>query len=589
VIVAGATPVADGDDGTPPPAQPPTYNGGATPARSVRLGELLVRRGLVSEEQLDHALAEQVVSGRRLGAELLRLGMVSERDLIETLAEQVHLPVADLRLTSPSPEAIDRLPEEAARRLEVVPIRMVGEMLEVAVADVLHDALRADLEAAAGCQVIAVLAPPSEIRLAIDRTYVVIDDVNQHVETFEKLAAARPKQELATFDVDANAPVVQVVSLLLTQAVRDRASDIHIEPQGDRVRVRFRIDGVMREVSELPETMAQPLVSRLKVMAGMNIVERRRPQDGQIQTEVDGRHLDVRVATAATIFGEKAVLRLLDTSRGQLSLGELGMPKETAHAMGQMIQSPFGMIVCAGPTGSGKTTTLYAALNAIDDPSRNITTIEDPVEYVVPTITQIQVNNQAGVTFAEGLRSILRQDPDVVLIGEMRDIETANIAVQSALTGHLVLSSIHATDTATAVQRFRDMGIESFLITSSLLGVMSQRLLRRICSHCREQYTPTSSELALYEHHTGQTKDVFYRGAGCNLCSHTGYADRIGIYELLQVTDPIRDLVLRDAGAAAIRRAAVAGGMRTLEDEAMALVTNDVTTIAEATRTVVTK
>ena len=280
------------------------------------------------------------------------------------------------------------------------------------------------------------------------------------------------------------------------------------------------------------------------------------------------------------------MLRLLDSSRRQLTLRELGMSPETTEAIANLVTAPFGMVVCAGPTGSGKTTTLYAALGAIDDPTRNITTIEDPVEYVVPSINQIQVNNQAGVTFAEGLRSILRQDPDVILIGEMRDLETASIAVQSALTGHLVLSSVHATDAATAVQRFRDMGIEGFLITSSLLGVLSQRLLRRICPHCRERYQPSTTEQAIFEQRMGESKHVFWRGAGCNLCSHTGYSGRIGIYELLSMTERIRNLVLRDAGTEAIRAAAIGEGMRTLEHEALALVRDDVTTIAEATRTV---
>jgi type IV pilus assembly protein PilB len=387
-------------------------------------------------------------------------------------------------------------------------------------------------------------------------------------------------------EVDDHAPVVQVVSLLLTQAVRDRASDVHLEPQGDKVRVRFRVDGVLREITELPEAMAQSLVSRIKVMADMNIVERRRPQDGQIATEVDGRPLDIRVATTPTIFGEKVVLRLLDKTRGLLTLGELGMTPDASAAISELVTSPFGMVICAGPTGSGKTTTLYAALRAIDSPTRNVTTIEDPVEYVMPSINQIQVNNQAGVTFADGLRSILRQDPDVILVGEIRDVETARIAVQSALTGHLVLSSVHATDSATAIQRFRDMGIEPFLVTSSVLAVISQRLVRRICPHCRTPYEPSPSDRTFFEQSTGTVKEVFWHGAGCNLCSHTGYSHRIGIYELLRVTETVKTLILQDAGYEAIRAMAVSEGMRTLQDEVLQLVVDDITTISEAARTV---
>ena len=413
------------------------------------------------------------------------------------------------------------------------------------------------------------------------------DDVAQHVANVPGPGVEPPLEpEVNKLEVDDHAPVVQVVSLLLTQAVRDRASDIHLEPQGDKVRVRFRIDGVLREITELPEEMAQSLVSRIKVMAEMNIVERRRPQDGQITTEIDGRPLDIRVATTPTIWGEKAVLRLLDKTRGLLTLGELGMAPDISAAVSELVTSPFGMVICAGPTGSGKTTSLYAALKAIESPSRNITTIEDPVEYVMPSINQIQVNNQAGVTFADGLRSILRQDPDVILVGEIRDVETARIAVQSALTGHLVLSSVHATDSATALQRFRDMGIEPFLVTSSVLAVMSQRLVRRICPHCRAPYEPTLSERTFFDQHGGGSKDVFWHGAGCNLCSHTGYSHRVGVYELLRVSEAIKNLILNDAGSEAIRAVAVTEGMRTLQDEVLRLVRDDITTIAEAARTV---
>jgi type IV pilus assembly protein PilB len=555
-------------------------------AAPVRIGALLVDRGIITNAQLDFALAEQSASGLRLGSELTALGMVSERQLIETLAEQLRVPVADLRMTTPEPAAVARFPESVARRLEAVPLRMIGEVMEIAMADVLHDELRADLEAAAGCRVVAVLAPPSEIISAIDRTYLVIGGVEGHVETFRALASSRSKVDVVRLEVDDNAPIVQVVLLLLTQAVRDRASDIHIEPQGDKVRVRFRIDGVMREMVELPASMAQSLVSRLKVMADMNIVERRRSQDGQISTEIDGRPLDIRVSTISTVFGEKAVLRLLDKSRNLRTLAELGMSAATSAAMEELVTSPFGMVVCAGPTGSGKTTSLYAALRSIDLPARNITTIEDPVEYVVPTINQIQVNVQAGVTFADGLRTILRQDPDVILVGEIRDVETARIAVQSALTGHLVLSSVHATDSATSLQRFRDMGIEPFLITSSVLAVLSQRLVRRICPHCRAEDDPTPSERLFYEQAGGPPKTVFWHGAGCNLCSHTGYSHRIGVYELLRVTEPIRELVMAGAGSSAIKAQAVAEGMRTLQDEVLRLVAEDVTTIEEAVRTV---
>jgi len=551
------------------------------------LGEMLVARGLVSREQLDLALAEQVGSGKRLGTQLVELGAVSERDLVATVAEQTGASVAQLRLTAPMADAVARFPEELARQYEVVPVRVTETGLEIAVADVLSDELCAAIETAIGCPVTAVLAPPSEIRRAIDQAYLALDGVEQQVRAFEDFASTRPRNESQTeLVVDDHAPVVQVVTMLLTQAVRDRASDIHIEPQDGSVRVRFRVDGVLRDVTSVPDSMASALISRLKVMADMNIVERRRPQDGQIQTIVDDRPLDIRVATTSTIWGEKAVLRLLDKTRTLRSLRDLGMRPDEAKKFSQLISAPFGMVICAGPTGSGKTTTLYAALTEINSPERNITTIEDPVEYVIPSINQIQVNAQAGITFANGLKSILRQDPDVILVGEVRDAETARIAVQSALTGHLVLSSLHATDAATALQRLRDMGIEPFLITSAVTAVMSQRLVRRICQSCKEPFEPAPADRTFFEQSIGRVKEQYWHGAGCNICSHTGFQDRIGVYELLLVTDPIKQLVVGDAGYEELRDMAISEGMRTLRDEVLRLIDEDVTTIAEAIRTV---
>jgi type IV pilus assembly protein PilB len=352
--------------------------------------------------------------------------------------------------------------------------------------------------------------------------------------------------------------------------------------------VRFRVDGALHDTTSLPSSMAQALVSRIKIMAGMNIVERRRAQDGQFEASVDGRPLDVRVATTATIWGEKAVLRILDKSRSLLDLKGLGMSVETREEFSKLIRTPFGMVLCAGPTGSGKTTTLYAGLTEINDPARNITTIEDPVEYVYPSINQIQINEAAEVTFAGGLRAILRQDPDVILVGEIRDVETARIAVQSALTGHLVLSSVHAIDAAAALHRFLDMGIESFLIASSVIGVVAQRLVRRTCIPCKEPYEPTADERAIYDEWGGKPKTDFMHGAGCNFCSQTGYVDRVGVYELLRVSDGLRRLIVEDASLDAMRAAAVEEGMRTLRDEAMRLIEDDVTTIGEVVRNIYT-
>jgi type IV pilus assembly protein PilB len=328
------------------------------------------------------------------------------------------------------------------------------------------------------------------------------------------------------------------------------------------------------------------LISRLKIMAEMNIVERRRPQDGQFSLTVDGKDVDVRVATVATVFGEKCVLRLLDKSRSMLHINQLGMPEDTYETYRGLVHSPFGMVICAGPTGAGKTTTLYATLGEVNSAGKNIMTIEDPVEYVFAGINQIQTNDQAGIGFATGLKAILRQDPDVILVGEIRDADTARIAIQSALTGHFVLSSLHGTDSVAALHRFLDMGIESFLIASSVVAVVGQRLLRRICDSCKEPYEPQPQDLAFYEEHGGKLKTQFWHGAGCNFCAGTGYRDRIGVYELLRITPEIRRLIVGWATQEELRRLATSQGMRTLTQEAVALVEQDVTTVPEVIRTI---
>jgi type IV pilus assembly protein PilB len=333
--------------------------------------------------------------------------------------------------------------------------------------------------------------------------------------------------------------------------------------------------------------MAPAVASRIKILAGMNIVERRRPQDGQMSTEVDGKEVDIRVATTPVVGGEKVVLRLLDKSRPMFRLSGLGMAEDTANRFGTLLRSPYGMVVCSGPTGSGKTTTLYGSLGEINTPERNIVTIEDPVEYTFPSISQIQINEQAGITFAAGLRSILRQDPDVILVGEVRDVDTARIAVQAALTGHFVLSSLHATDAPSALHRLLDMGIESFLIASSVTGVLAQRLVRRICDHCREYYQPTGEELAYLSSIGGRVPtNGFTRGAGCDRCSRTGFLERIGVYELMPITDPLRELTLNNAPHDEIRKVARQEGMRTLQDEAARLVTTGISTLGEVLRSI---
>lgn len=549
------------------------------------LGEILLTSNTVTQEQLDAALEAQKASRERLGTELVSSGAITEAQLTEALASQYGLRVVSLQRVAPDPKVAKELPQELATELRAVPLSRTAGKVNVAVADPARPGVFREISEALGGNVTFVAVADADLDPAIEKAYASAAAVSDAVRVFEARVSERSTTAAVT-DVDANAPVVQVVNQILTQAVRDRASDVHIEPMGDRVRVRNRIDGALHEVLSLPQAMSQALVSRIKIMADMNIVERRRPQDGQIETVVDGSELDIRVSTTSTQYGEKTVLRVLDKARALYDLATLGMPPETAALYSDLIRSPYGMVVCAGPTGSGKTTTLYASLMAINSDEINVMTVEDPVEYTFPTINQISIHEQAGVTFAAGLRSILRQDPDAILVGEIRDVETARIAIQAALTGHFVLSTIHATDATSALHRFLDMGIESFLLASSMLAVVGQRLIRRSCTECLEPYEPPAEELAFYERAGGKPKETFIRGHGCALCSDTGYMGRIGVYEVLHVTDEMRDLVVRNAPVEEIRRLAVDQGMVPMRDQALRLVADDVTTIAEVMRTI---
>ena len=568
----GTTPVE------PAPVAPPVRPEGWQP-----LGELLMARKDVTASQVNQALMHQSASGKRVGSLLVELGAIDEKDLAEALAEQLSLAMVDLGTETPEAEAIALVPESVARASQCIPMLLADGTLVVAVADP-SDALVQQLQALTRLEVTLVVAPASDVRHAIDSSYRSLEGIETFVAAFEATSTNRRSASLTTESANDDAPVVQVVNKIISQALRDRASDVHIEPQDKRLRIRFRIDGALHDVLALPDAMGPALVSRLKIMAGMNIVERRRPQDGQIAMEVDGRAVDIRVATTGVIWGEKVVLRILDKSRPLFKLGDLGMPKDTHEVFSKLVRAPFGMVLCAGPTGAGKTTTLYATMSEINESQRNIMTIEDPVEYVFPSINQISTNEQAGLTFATGLKSILRQDPDVILVGEIRDVETARIATQSALTGHFVLSSLHATDAVAALHRFLDMGIESFLIASSVIGVVGQRLLRRNCEKCLVAYTPDAEELAFYTESGGKEKATFYRGEGCNFCSDTGFSDRIGVYELLPITPEIKRLVVGWATQDELRRMAIKQGMRTLNDEAIALVEQDLTTIPEVIR-----
>jgi type IV pilus assembly protein PilB len=576
-----------------PPSQPSTV-----PIRPVdlgiddagrRLGELLVAGHMATREDVISALKEAQQGGvaLRLGELLVTRHATTYESLAYALAQQHELPIIDFRAVTPEPAAVGLLREPIARSLVALPIAIEGDIVRVAVSDPTAEHSKR-VQAAVGRPIALAVATAESITLAIGTSYRALSGVDSQVHAFEvRDALRREAAQLETATVNEEAPVVRVVQMVITQGLRDRASDIHIEPHGDRVRVRYRIDGALNEVLALPGSIGPALISRVKIMANMNIVERRRPQDGQISMVVEDRDVDIRVSTTAVVGGEKVVMRLLDKSRPMFELKELGMPDDVAERYTSILHSPYGMVICAGPTGGGKTTTLYASLAELNSPERNIMTIEDPVEYTFESINQIQINEQAGITFANGLKSILRQDPDVILVGEIRDVDTARIAVQSALTGHFVLSSLHATDAVSALYRLLDMGIEPFLIASSVSSVVAQRLVRRSCTYCLERYDPAPEELAFLRAFEGSVPaEGFVHGAGCNFCAHTGYLDRIGVYELLAVTDEVREMIIDRPSHDEMRKVARAQGMRTLQEEAMQLVESGVTTISEVMRAI---
>jgi type IV pilus assembly protein PilB len=555
-----------------------------------KLGEVMLEIGAVNPDDLIEALQHQKENPTeeglaRLGDILLSLGKVDELALAAALAQQFGIPLADLRNEKPDPRVVEFVGETLARKYSAVPLREEGGRIFLAVADPLDiDAIQ---ELTMHCKRIGLLmGARSDIERLLDECFNVLNQAEGLIQAFELSDADALRQETDdTFGADDNAPVVQVVNRIITQGVRSRASDIHIEPGENIVRVRYRVDGAMSEAIQLPSRMASALASRVKVMSDLNIVERRRAQDGQFAVAVDGRPIDIRVSTASTVHGEKVVMRLLDKTKSLISLTDLGMNPAIEAPYMKIVKAPLGMLLCTGPTGSGKTTTLYATLTEINDPTRNVVTIEDPVEYQFDGISQMQVS-ATGMSFADGLRSILRQDPDVILVGEIRDEETARIAMQAALTGHFVLSSLHAVDAVAAVHRFTDMGIEPFLVASAMSGVVGQRLLRRTCIACRETYVPTPAEVRIVAEHVGHQPERWVKGKGCNVCHNTGFRGRVGVYELLQVTDTIRELIVGRSTHHELRAAAIAEGMRTMQEQAFELVVDGVTTVEDVLRSV---
>jgi general secretion pathway protein E len=491
-------------------------------------------------------------------------------------------PDAKLMRQMPQPEAVQLIPEVTARRYNAVPLRISGNTLEVAMAAPTDIFALEALSAQSKMRVKPVPASTEEVREAIDFNYKAYGEIEEQVSRIS--ISDEASDEKIAMDAAVDTPLIQALNLIIEESVKARASDVHIEPEEDRLRIRYRVDGTLQDTLSLPLSAHRALVSRIKILAGMNIADHHRPQDGQFSIEAKGRQIDIRVATVPTVYGEMADLRLLDKSKAILGLSELGLLPENLEKYKALLKVPYGMILVSGPTGAGKTTTLYASLGSLDTMERNVITIEDPAEYRFKDINQIQINPQAGITFASGLRSILRLDPDVILVGEIRDAETANIAIQAALTGHLVLSSIHANDTVGVISRLLDLNVEPFLIASSVIGVVAQRMVRRICPDCSHLIEAPIVERMAYEKEMGEEQTKFLYGTGCKSCAYTGYLGRIGIFEVLTISEAIRGMIAQQASSSDIRAQTIKEGVMPMMREGMRKVKDGITTPTEVLR-----
>lgn len=558
-----------------------------------KLGEALIEGAFISREQLESAQELSRSTGKRLGEVLIEKQLISPETLATVLSFQLNVPVIELRQFQVQPEAIRLVPENVARERNVLPLLAEGDILRVAMDDPQDLELIDTLSALTRMRIKPVLPLRGGLKEMIESNYRSTARLaEQLVEvtgpTEPSKPAETPSITLMEPEAITKAPIVRAVDMLVAQAVKDRASDIHIVPREDALKVFYRIDGILHEAVSLPAGIHSALTSRIKVLANMNIAERRRPQDGQFSTTVNENEIDLRVATAETSYGEMLVMRVLDKSVTLMELSQLGFQPVALQSIDNLLQSPFGMVLVSGPTGSGKTTTLYAALNRLIGTHRNVMTIEDPIEYNFEQINQIQVNRQADITFAVGLRAIMRLDPDIILIGEIRDAETADAAVQAALTGHLVLTSIHANDAAGAVVRLIDMGIEPFLVTSGVIGSVAQRLLRRVCPYCQSIVTVPANEAMAYQKEMDEVRTDFYAGRGCNFCSQTGFQGRVGAFEVLTLTDPVRTLVNKGAHAGEIKEQGIKDGMISMRRDGMLKAKDGITTPSEVIRNVFT-
>ncbi len=557
-----------------------------------RLGALLVNANMISEDQLKKALSKQKNEGGRLGSNLVTMGFIKEDRLIAFLSQQYGIPSVDVAKFDIDSDVSKLIPSDVAQKYMIVPLNRTGSTLTIAMVDPSNVFAIDDVKFMTGYNVEPVVASETSIKEAIDRHYdsadmlqTVMQDIQEEVniDVIEDIEEDVDIGEIKQAVEDA--PVVKLVNLILAEAIKKGASDIHIEPYEKEFRVRYRIDGMLYEVMSPPLRLKNALTSRLKIMAELDIAERRLPQDGRIKLKMKGKEVDLRVSTLPTLFGEKVVMRILDKSNLMLDMTMLGFEPETLKRLQEAILSPYGMVLVTGPTGSGKTTTLYSALGQVNKPDVNIMTAEDPVEYNIMGVNQVQMKEEIGLNFAAALRSFLRQDPDIVMVGEIRDYETAEIAVKAALTGHLVLSTLHTNDAPSTVNRLLNMGIEPFLVASSVVLIMAQRLARRICSDCKQQVEVPEKTLIDIGLTPKQASEVTcYQGVGCSTCSDTGYKGRIGLYEVMPIDEQIRELILEGGSAAEIKDVAVANGMQSLRMAALVKLMDGSTTLEEILR-----
>ncbi len=553
--------------------------------RGKSLGDILVEADLISAEELGQALDKRLREGKRLRDILAEDEMVTPEQFATALSIKLNMPLIDMKRHTVQPEALRLVSEETARKHTLIPLAIIDNALYVVMADPTDIYAIEDLQAEARMSVEPMLGIPEQIEQAINLKYANASEIEKSLSQF---APYELKAVAGAFDLEATlqSPIVQTLDLIISQAIQDRASDIHIEPQENRMRVRYRIDGILHDSATLPMSAHSALISRVKIMAGLDIAEQRRPQDGQFSVKSGGDLVDIRVATAGTSNGERATLRILTKERNFIELGNLGFPSTSLEKYSQFLKSAYGMVLISGPTGSGKTTTLYASISQLDRNIYNVMTVEDPIEYHFTNLTQVQVNLKAGITFPTCLRTFLRHDPDIMMVGEIRDGETARLAAQAAMTGHLLFSSVHANDSVSTIFRLIDLGVEPYLIASTLLGVVAQRMVRRICPNCRISFEPTPQEREVYESEMGREEVTFHKGSGCNLCNNTGYLGRIGVFEVLQMSDKLRQMLLDNASAGEMKARALKEGLVTMRYDGMQKVKEGITTPSEVLRSV---